>query len=191
MASVKRAATLSTLSQKHYSATFISFPFHSCKEKLSTFQKCFCQFLLLKFVSYCITWNSIRTLQFECISEFWLFNSLNKPYHHSFLYNLQNRPYLLATSHAALSQIYVHFIFNSPAMTTQIQFKHRTFFHTNDRCGFYTKKCHKLKQIVPDAPVPKQFLTNLRSFQTKDPMSDSKRTNKKHMLNEELLSCVD
>jgi len=50
------------------------------------------------------------------------------------LYNLQNTPYILATSHAALSQSYVRFIFYSPAMTIQIQFKQYTFFHTHARC---------------------------------------------------------
>jgi hypothetical protein len=38
----------------------------------------------------------------------------------------------------------------------------------------------KLKQTIPDAPVPKQFLKNVSSFQTTDPISYNKRTQKTH-----------
>jgi len=45
--------------------------------------------------------------------------------------NSQNTPYLLATSHAALPQRYIQFIFDSPAVTPHIQLKQHTFFSTH------------------------------------------------------------
>jgi hypothetical protein len=60
------------------------------------------------------------------------------------------------------------------------------FYNTYARRGSYKKCCHKLKQIFPDAPVPKQFLKNVRSFQTTNPISDCKRTHRNVFLNEEL-----
>jgi len=104
--------------------------------------------------------------------------------YHSILYNLQNTPYLLATitvfcttykthpTYWQLSQNSVQLtkhtllIGNFPCcIITEIYtiyfwltcHKQHTFFHTHARRSPYTTSCHKLKQTVPDAPVPKQF----------------------------------